>query len=116
MTSKRSDYVINIDRLPGSENTSRFDGHEFGASVSFFISPTDPARDRIFTGTHMKRRSLVLDGKVRFALGEKTLEAMAGQIVVVPAGTPHKFVSTGSGRIRQISIHPAARMETEWLE
>ena len=26
MTSKRSEYVINIERLPGSENASRFDG------------------------------------------------------------------------------------------
>ena len=53
---------------------------------------------------------------MRFTLGEETLEATAGQIVVVPAGTPHKFISTGVGRLRQISIHPAVRMETEWLE
>jgi len=116
MTSKRSDYVINIDRLPGSENASRFDGHEYGASVSFFIS-----RNRAGTGPdlhwHLYEESfVVLDGKVRFTLGEETLEATAGQIVVVPAGTLHKFVSTGAGRLRQISIHPAARMETEWLE
>jgi len=116
MTCKRSDYAINIDRLPGSENASRFDGHEYGASVSFFIS-----RNRPGTGPDLHRHPyeetfVVLDGKVRFAIGEKTLEAMAGQIVVVPAGTRHRFVSTGSGRIRQISIHPAAWMETEWLE
>jgi mannose-6-phosphate isomerase-like protein (cupin superfamily) len=53
---------------------------------------------------------------VRFTVGEQTIEARAGEIVVVPAGTPHKFVSTGAGRLRQISIHPAARMETEWLK
>jgi mannose-6-phosphate isomerase-like protein (cupin superfamily) len=34
---------------------------------------------------------------VRFTLGEETLEATAGQIVVIPAGTPHKFASTGAG-------------------
>jgi mannose-6-phosphate isomerase-like protein (cupin superfamily) len=53
---------------------------------------------------------------MRFTFGEETLEATAGQIVVVPADTPHKFVSTAAGRLRQISIHPAAQMETEWLE
>ena len=41
--------------------------------------------------------------------------SLAGDIVVAPAGTPHKFVS-GSAMHRQISIHPAARMETDWLE
>jgi hypothetical protein len=30
-------------------------------------------------------------------------------------GAPHKFVSRGATH-RQISIHPVARMETEWLE
>lgn len=30
-------------------------------------------------------------------------------------GTPHKFVSR-SATHRQVSIHPVARMETEWLE
>ena len=39
----------------------------------------------------------------------------AGDILVVPAGTPHKFLSRGATH-RQVSIHPAARMETEWLE
>jgi len=116
MTSKRSEYVINKEGLPGSENASRFDGHEYGASVSFFIS-----RNRPGTGPDLHRHPyeetfIVLDGKVRFTLGEETLEATAGQIVVIPAGTPHKFLSTGAGRLRQISIHPAVRMETEWLE
>jgi mannose-6-phosphate isomerase-like protein (cupin superfamily) len=53
---------------------------------------------------------------VRFTVGENTIEATAGEIIVVPAGTPHKFISSGPGRLRQISIHPVARMATEWLE
>jgi mannose-6-phosphate isomerase-like protein (cupin superfamily) len=116
MSSHRSDYVIEVERLPGSENASRFDGHEHGASVSFFISRNPPG-----TGPGLHRHPyeetfIVEDGKVRFTVGEETIEATAGQIVVVPAGTPHKFVNCGAGRLRQISIHPVARMETEWLE
>ncbi len=38
MTGDPSGYAIDIDRLPGSENASRFDDHEHGASVSFFVS------------------------------------------------------------------------------
>ena len=116
MTSNRSEYVINIERLPGSENASRFDGHEHGASVSFFINRHRPGMGPGLHSHPYEETFIVLDGKVRFTLGEETLEATAGQIVVVPGGTPHKFVSTGAGRLRQISIHPAVRMETEWLE
>jgi mannose-6-phosphate isomerase-like protein (cupin superfamily) len=116
MTSNRGDYAIDVDRLPGSENASRFDGHEHGASVSFFIS-----RNRPGTGPELHRHPyeetfIVEDGKVRFTVGEETIETTAGQIVVVPAGTPHKFVNCGQRALRQISIHPVARMETEWLE
>ncbi len=92
MTGDRSDYVINVERLPGGENASRFDGHEHGASVSFFIS-----RNRPGTGPDLHRHPyeetfIVQDGKARFTVGEETIEALAGGIVVVPAGTPHKFV------------------------
>lgn len=116
MTSDRSGYVINIERLPGSENASRFDDHEHGASISFFINRHRPGTGPDLHSHPYEETFIVLDGQVRFTLGEETLEATAGQIVVVPAWTPHKFVSTGAGRLRQISIHPAVRMETEWLE
>jgi mannose-6-phosphate isomerase-like protein (cupin superfamily) len=48
-------------------------------------------------------------------VGERTVEAGPGDIIVVPPNTPHKFLSRGE-RHQQVSIHPAARMETEWLE
>ena len=51
-----------------------------------------------------------------FTAGDATIEATAGQIVVVPAGTPHKFVNSGTGGLRQTSIHANERMVTEWLE
>jgi len=58
---------------------------------------------------------IVEEGDVLFTVGESTIEAAAGDVVVVPAGAPHKFVSRGATH-RQVSIHLVARMETEWLE
>jgi mannose-6-phosphate isomerase-like protein (cupin superfamily) len=37
-------------------------------------------------------------------------------IVVVPAGTSHKFVNDGSGDLRMVNIHATGKIETEWLE
>ena len=48
--------------------------------------------------------------------GEDVVEARGGQVVVVPAGVPHKFVNSGTGRLRQIDIHASERFITEWLE
>jgi mannose-6-phosphate isomerase-like protein (cupin superfamily) len=59
---------------------------------------------------------VVQEGSVTFTAGEKVIEARGGQVVVVPAGVPHKFVNSGAGRLRQIDIHPSERFVTEWLE
>ena len=107
--------VIRIEELPGGENASTFQGHEHGAPVSFFLSHNLPG-----TGPELHRHPyeetfVLYEGDVLFTLGERTIEAKGGDILVVPAGTPHQFVSRGAVH-RQISIHPVARMETEWLE
>ncbi len=115
MTSETGGKVIKIDELPGSENSSAFDGHEHGAQVSFFLS-----HNRRGTGPKLHRHPyeetfIVEDGDVLFTVGASTIEARSGDIVVVPAGAPHKFISRGPTH-RQVSIHPVARTETEWLE
>lgn len=94
----------------------RFDGHEHGASVSFFITRNKPG-----TGPGLHRHPyeetfIVQEGEVRFTVGEETIEATAGEIVIAPARTPHKFVNTGTSVLRQVNIHPVARMDTKWME
>jgi len=43
-------------------------------------------------------------------------EAKAGDVFVVKAGEPHKFVSSGADPVRQIDIHLNATFEQELLE
>ena len=107
--------LIKVDELPGGENSEAFYGHEHGAQVSFFLSHNRPG-----TGPKLHRHPyeeifIVQEGDVLFTLGDETIEAGPGDIVVVPAGAPHKFLSRGETH-RQTSLHPVARMETEWLE
>ena len=59
---------------------------------------------------------MVQEGTATFTAGEDVIEARGGQVVMVPAGVPHKFVNTGAGRLRQIDIHASERFVTEWLE
>jgi quercetin dioxygenase-like cupin family protein len=107
--------VIEVASLASSEDASTFHGHEHGAQVSFFVSHNRPG-----TGPGLHRHPyeetfIVQEGEVEFTLGEETTVVREGSIVIVPPGTPHKFVSRGETH-RQVSIHPVARMETEWLE
>lgn len=56
-----------------------------------------------------------LEGAATFVAGGEELQAGAGDIVIVPADTPHTFTNTGEGRLRQIDIHVSASFRTDWL-
>ncbi len=115
MSSDGDGYVIKVDELPSGENSSTFHGHRHGTQVSFFLSHNTPGTGPKLHSHPYEETFIVEEGEVHFTVGERTIEARAGDIVVVPAGAPHKFLSRGATH-RQVSIHPVARMETEWLE
>ncbi len=109
-------YVVEVDRLPGGENSVRFDGYEHGANVSFFITRNRPGSGPDLHLHPYEETFIVQEGEARFTVGGETIEAVAGRIVIAPAGALHRFVNTGREPLRMINIHPVARMETEWLE
>jgi quercetin dioxygenase-like cupin family protein len=104
---------IAVSDLPGNL-VGRFEGRNHGSSVSFFIGTFPPG-----TGPGLHRHPydetfIVEAGGATFTVADETFELEAGQIAVVPANTPHRFVS-GEG-FRLISISPAEVMEQENLE
>jgi quercetin dioxygenase-like cupin family protein len=105
--------LVSIADLPGNL-VGRFEGRDHGSSVSFFIGTfeagTGPGLHR-----HRYHETFIVEaGSATFTVGDETFELEAGQIAVVPANTPHKFVS-GEG-FRLISISPSDQMEQENLE
>ncbi len=56
------------------------------------------------------------EGTATFTAGNDVIEVRAGQVVVVPAGVAHKFVNSGTGRLRQVDIHASEKFVTQWLE
>jgi quercetin dioxygenase-like cupin family protein len=110
-------HVTNEDELPHSGTAHTFEGYRYGgANVSFFLTDGPPG-----TGPELHKHPyaevfVVQEGDLTFTVGDATIEASAGQIVVVPAGVPHRFVNSGKERARHIDIHASRRMTTEWLE
>ena len=104
-----------IEDLPGTENADRFEGHTAGSTVSVFLSHHSPGTGPPLHTHPYEETFFVIEGDVLFTVDGEEIEARDGDIVVVPANTPHKFVSRGE-RHRQFSVHPVATMEQEDLE
>lgn len=109
--------VIQREDLTLSETSAQFEGWRFGnLPVSFFWTDAPPD-----TGTALHRHPytevfVIQEGLVHFSVGLESLDAGAGEIVIVPAGVAHKFANAGRGRSRHLDIHTTSRMATEWLE
>lgn len=53
----------------------------------------------------------VIEGTLRFRLGEETAEAPAGTFVFVPRGTPHCFANVGAAPARILVLFTPSGME-----
>jgi len=55
---------------------------------------------------------VVIQGRARFFVGDAAIEASAGEVVLGPAGVPHKFENLGPGRLQTIDIHHSP----QWIQ
>jgi mannose-6-phosphate isomerase-like protein (cupin superfamily) len=109
--------VINKDELSYGRIAHKFEGYRFGGTnVSFFLVDAPPGSGSGLHTHPYEEVFVVQEGQSSFTVGDTIIEAIGGQIVVVPAGMPHKFVNSGTGPLRQIDIHLSGQMIQEWLE
>ena len=110
--------TIVIDKLdlPSSEIGWEFQGAQYAdTNVSFLIIDAPPGSGPALHSHPYEEIFIVQEGQATLTVGDATIEAIGGQIVIVPAGVPHKFVNSGSGPLRQLDIHASRSMITTWL-
>jgi quercetin dioxygenase-like cupin family protein len=110
-------YIISKTDLPFDGFARELQGYEYGDTrVSLILVEAPPGSGPKLHSHPYEEIFIVQEGHVTFTAGGETIEATAGQIVIVPAGTPHKFVNSGTGPLRQVDIHVSPRFITNWLE
>jgi len=103
---QRADLIAN----PKTE-TVKFEGERYGAEVSFFIAHLSAELHQ-----HPYAETFVIHaGRARVTAGKQEIEAGLAEILVVGAGTPHKFERLGPERLEIVCIHASGRMITQWL-
>jgi quercetin dioxygenase-like cupin family protein len=109
--------VVNKDELENSGSTSEFEGYLHGdTEVSFILVDMQPGEGVQLHKHPYQEIFIIQEGAATYTVGTTTLEARAGQIIIAPADTPHKFVNSGEGKLRQVDIHLSKRFITQWLE
>ena len=109
--------IISKEELPFEGYSWEFQGYDYGnTNISFIIIEAQPGEGPKLHSHPYEEVFIVQEGQATFTVGSETIEATAGQIVVAPAGTPHKFVNSGTGTLRQVDIHASPRFMTTWYD
>ena len=103
-------------RESAEDTSGSFEGSDHDSEVSFFVVDAAPGNGPSLHTHPYSETFVVQGGRGSFRKGELTLEATAGDVVVVPPETPHGFRSLGPERLKLVAIHAAPKMETTWLE
>jgi mannose-6-phosphate isomerase-like protein (cupin superfamily) len=112
----RTEMPIELDSLPGSEESRRFEGAGYGAMISFFHVYGPPGSGPPLHRHPYEETFIIESGEVTFTVAGTEIAAGPGQIVIAPPDTPHKFVNSGADTLHLIGIHSAPQMEQENLE
>jgi mannose-6-phosphate isomerase-like protein (cupin superfamily) len=109
--------ILNRDELPQDENTYEFVGSQYQDTEISFIWVDMPPGGFVRLHKHpYKEIFIIQEGVATFIVGPDTLEAHAGQIIIVPADMPHKFSNLSDKQLKQVDIHVSKQFITEWLE
>jgi mannose-6-phosphate isomerase-like protein (cupin superfamily) len=55
---------------------------------------------------------MINEGRARFTVGDRTIDAEAGDVVLGPANIPHGYQNVGPGRLDTLDIH----LSPEWIQ
>jgi mannose-6-phosphate isomerase-like protein (cupin superfamily) len=109
--------VLHRDDLPYDGNSYEFQGVGFQETNVSFIWVDMPPGGTIRLHKHPYEEIFIIqEGVSTFTVGSATLEARPGQIIIVPAEVPHKFMNLSDKPLKQIDIHVNKQFITDWLE
>ncbi|MBA3608819.1 MAG: cupin domain-containing protein [Chthoniobacterales bacterium] len=100
---------LNLDQLPFVGMSHEFVGEKHGTPFSSYIVTAQPGQGPPLHTHPYVEVAFTIDGTAKITVGEETREVKAGGIVVIPAGTPHRFVNSGDTILRQIDVHANPR-------
>jgi mannose-6-phosphate isomerase-like protein (cupin superfamily) len=109
--------VVRRAELPVKDFTREFEGMRHGGvGLSLVLTEAKPGQGPGLHTHPYDEVHVVQEGKALFAGGGSRGVLHSGDIIVIPAGVPHRFENSGRGTLRQLGIHLSPRLVTDWLK
>jgi mannose-6-phosphate isomerase-like protein (cupin superfamily) len=119
MTSRpaqRDVRIVAVDDLPATNFSHELVGDDHGGTdISLIVVEAPPGRGPTLHSHPYDEIFVTLSGEALVVAGDTETVVGPGHVVIVPAGTPHRFENIGSEPLRQIDVHSSPRFVTEWL-
>jgi quercetin dioxygenase-like cupin family protein len=110
------DLHIHSNRLPGGDSSREFEGRDYGAGLTLILVNVETGQGPSLHRHPYEEIFVIHAGTGSFVVDEAVVQGSAGDIVIAPAGTAHRFTNSGSDRLQLTAIHHNANFVTEWLE
>lgn len=112
---KRSPSILHRNNWSTHEHLWKgsFQGEDIGTDVTVLFYVTDKLGEGPRWHVHQYDEIFIVrSGNALFTIGEKKIEAKAGNILLDPAEIPHKFHNIGPGSLETTDIHLSRR----WIQ
>lgn len=108
---RRSDWAS------GEGWNGKLEGQDANTGVSFLFNEVGEAGRGPPPHKHpYDEVYIVRQGQALITVGNDEAVVNEGDILVIPADTPHRLVTAGNGRTEIISVHTSARFQMEIVE
>jgi quercetin dioxygenase-like cupin family protein len=101
--------VLPLADLRRSATAALFEGGE--VPVSIFVTRYERGQGPDLHLHPYAEVFVVETGTATFTVGDDELTVAAGNVVVVPAQTPHGFKGAGDDVLRVVSVHPSGTVQ-----
>ena len=108
INSERMSF-LNLEQLQFVGMSHEFVGETQGAPFSAYIVTARPGQGPPLHKHPYVEVAFVIEGAAAITVGDETREVKGGDIVVIPANTPHRFINSGTTALRQIDIHASPK-------
>ena len=98
-----------LEQLPFAGMSYEFVGENEGAPFSAYIVTAKPGQGPPLHTHPYVEVAFTIEGCASITVGDETRDMKAGGVVIIPAGTPHRFVNSGQTLLRQIDVHASPR-------